>query len=167
MKSYLSLIDTTTKGRYDVTPLFADPAAFSSLVSDLCEHFESNAIDFVVGIDALGFILGTAIAQHMNKGFIPLRKKGKLPGPHFSTELFRDYSGLEKALEVRCDMASAKKKYLIVDEWVETGTQMKAAVTLLEEHGGIIAGIAAINIDENEKTDALTQKYNCYSVWQE
>ncbi len=63
MKDYLKLIDTDTPGRRcDVTPLFADPIAFAELVSDLTEPFASTAIDYVAGIDALGFILGTATA---------------------------------------------------------------------------------------------------------
>jgi adenine phosphoribosyltransferase len=80
MKDYLHLIDTHTRGpRCDVTPLFADAAAFAALVSDLVAPFDAVEIDLVAGSDALGFILGTAIAIRLGRGFIPIRKGGKLP----------------------------------------------------------------------------------------
>ena len=73
MKSYLSLIDTDTSGnRNDVTPLFADAKAFRQMVSDLAEPFLNARIDLVACIDALGFILGSAVAQHLNVGLIPI-----------------------------------------------------------------------------------------------
>lgn len=95
-KEYLRLIDTQTAGpRCDVTPLFADPIAFAELIADLSEPFISTAIDYVAGIDALGFILGTAVALRLNKGFIPIRKGGKLPVAVTARE-FVDYTGESK-----------------------------------------------------------------------
>ncbi len=80
MKKYLSLIDRETPGnRYDVTPIFTDPEAFKQMVSDLYTPFLDSEIDLIAGIDALGFILGSALAQHTGKGFLPIRKGGKLP----------------------------------------------------------------------------------------
>jgi adenine phosphoribosyltransferase len=77
---YLQLIDIQTPGpRCDVTPVFADPAAFAALVDDLAARFADTAFDAVAGIDALGFILGTALAWHAKRGFVPVRKGGKLP----------------------------------------------------------------------------------------
>lgn len=78
--NYRDLIDTKTDGRrYDVTPLFVDHNAFTHLVSDLLHPFTGDQFDCVVGIDALGFILGTAVVVHSKKGFVPIRKGGKLP----------------------------------------------------------------------------------------
>ena len=93
MKDALRLINTQTDGpRCDVTPLFADPQAFAALVADLCAPFMEIDFDYVAGIDALGFILGTAMAMHLKKGFIPIRKGGKLPVAVSRAE-FVDYSG--------------------------------------------------------------------------
>jgi adenine phosphoribosyltransferase len=96
--SYLELIDTDTPGRRcDVTPLFSDFEAFSALVEDLLDRFGGIEFDYVAGIDALGFILGTAIAVQAQKGFVPLRKHGKLP-VEAEVETFVDYTGEETGI---------------------------------------------------------------------
>jgi len=166
MKDYLRLIDTNTSGpRCDVTPLFAHPEAFAELVADLCAPFDAAEIDFVAGIDALGFILGTAIAVHLHKGFIPLRKGGKLPVAVTSVE-FVDYSGQPKALELRQGGLPVGGRVLLVDEWLETGAQVQAAVALVEAAGGVVTGIAAINMDDNPGVRVLRERYKCVAVWE-
>lgn len=146
MKPYLSLIDTKTSGnRCDVTPLFADADSFSAMVSDLAEPFLNSVIDFVACIDALGFIPGAAVAQHLGAGLIPIRKGGKLPVETDSVE-FTDYSGKVKRLDIRKDILPRKARVLLIDEWIETSSRIKAATTLIESQGGIVAGIATINI---------------------
>lgn len=164
---YLQLIDHTTGGsRCDVTPLFADHVAFSALVSDIGEHFGEEAFDVVVGIDSLGFILGTAVALHAGKGFVPVRKGGKLPGMTDETS-FVDYSKQLKSLELRHGAFAPGTRVLLVDEWIETGAQVNAAIELIERQGGIITGIATISMDENEATRALRKKYDCYATEQD
>jgi len=121
MKDYLRLIDTHTRGpRCEVTPLFADAAAFAALVSDLVAPFDAVKIDLVAGIDALGFILGTAIAIRLGKGFIPIRKGGKLPVQADRVD-FVDFTGQSKSLELRAGAVQPGVKILLVDEWIETG----------------------------------------------
>jgi adenine phosphoribosyltransferase len=167
MKDYLRLVDIHTQGRrYDVTPLFADFTAFSELVADLAAPFDPAEIDLVIGIDALGFILGAAIALRLGKGFIPIRKGGKLPVQTDRQELI-DYSGQPKTLELRAGALLPGTRILLVDEWIETGAQAKAAIELVEQQGGIVAGIAAINIDDNEKTRPILEKYPCQTIWVE
>jgi adenine phosphoribosyltransferase len=162
---YLRLVDTNTQGqRNDVTPLFSDYAAFSALVHDLAVHFEDVDPDCVAGIDALGFILGTALAWHFEVGFVPIRKGEKLPVPTHSAQ-FVDYSGQRKSLELRKDALKAGAKVLIVDDWIETGAQVKAAVELVEHQGCTVVGIAAINIDDNPETQVLKAQYNSHTVW--
>lgn len=163
-KPYLQLIDVNTLGsRYDITPLFSDPVAFSELVDDLIEPFEKIMIDKVAGIDALGFILGAVISQRMQKGFIPIRKGGKLP-VEVDRKSFGDYSGFEKSLELRKAAIMPGSAVLIVDEWVESGAQISAAVELIENQGGFVAGIAAINIDDHPTTQRLRDQYFCHSI---
>jgi len=164
MANYRNLIDTQTYGsRYDVTPLFADYDAFSHLVSDLLRPFKEDQFDCIVGIDALGFILGTAVAIHSKKGFVPIRKGGKLPVVSDAIG-FVDYTGQMKSLELRKGAITPGTRVLLVDEWVETGSQVKAAVELIERQGAEIVGIATINMDDNDTTSKLKQYYKCYSV---
>ena len=165
MKDYLRRIDTNTQGpRNDVTPLFGDYGAFSSLVDDLLSHFANVEFDSVAGIDALGFVLGTAIAMRAERGFIAVRKTGKLPVPAV-VATFVDYTTEEKSLEMRTDAISPGAKVLVVDEWIETGAQIQAAIELIEGQGGIVVGIASIDMDENDLTRQLRRKYNCCTVW--
>ena len=77
---YENFVNKNTKGRYDITPLFEDPKVFSSLVEDLIKPFKKIKFNKVVGLDALGFIIGSAVAFKLKKGFVPIRKGGKLPG---------------------------------------------------------------------------------------
>lgn len=165
MKNYLNLIDTDTPGpRCDVTPLFADPAAFTALIRDLTQPFEGIDFNYVAGIDALGFILGTAVAIHFGKGFIPIRKGGKLPVPVISHK-FTDYTGLQKTLELRTDILELENRVLLVDEWIETGAQITTAIDLLESQGADVIGITTINMDENPKTRGLREAYTCHTIW--
>lgn len=165
MKTYLDKIDTETLGnRNDVTPVFADAKAFSQLVADLAKPFRNTQIDFVACIDALGFILGTAIARHLEIGIIPIRKGGKLP-VKTDCEDFRDYSGELKRLEIRRDILPPEARVLLVDEWIETGSQIQASAKLIEAQGGIIVGIATINMDENDTTAKISRKYRVHTIW--
>ena len=153
-RTYLALIDRKTSGnRCDVTPLFADYVAFSALVEPL-------AFEVVVGIDALGFILGAVLALRTHVGFVPVRKGGKLPGAVDSAECV-DYTGQPKTLELRRDALEPGTRVLLVDEWIETGAQAQAAIQLIEGQGGIIAGIASLHVDDNEQTEPLRARYPC------
>ena len=165
MDDYLRLIDKQTQGRrYDITPLFANFQAFSALVEDLIHPFAKIKFDCVAGIDALGFILGAAIAVRLEKGFVPVRKGGKLPVRTDVAE-FVDYTAQNKSLELKVGAIRAGTRVLVVDEWVETGAQVQAAIELGEKQGGVVIGVATINIDDNAVTRQLRNKYQCHSVW--
>jgi len=167
MKAYLALIDTNTQGpRCDVTPLFADREAFSQLADDLAEPFLRSDIGAVVAIDALGFILGTAIAERLGVGLVPARKGGNLPVKTIP-ETFVDYTGEEKALELRTDALKPGVAVLIVDEWIETGAQVSAAIALVERAGACVAGVAAIRMDRCPVTDTLRKQYTVHTVWED
>ena len=167
MKQYLRWIDTNTTGnRNDVTPLFAHHEDFNELVDDLVARVAGTPVDLVACIDSLGFILGTAIAQKLEVGILAVRKGGKLPVETDQTE-FRDYTGLTKQLEIRRDILTQGARVLSVDEWIETGAQVSAAITLIESQGATVAGIATINMDDNEKTRSIASKYKVWSVWAE
>lgn len=160
-RPYLALIDHQTNGqRCDVTPLFADYAAFSALVDELAARVEPLAFDVVAGIDALGFILGAALALRTHTGFVPIRKGGKLPVAVDAAECV-DYTGQRKTLELRRDALRPGTRVLLVDEWIETGAQVRAAIQLIEGQGGAIAGIASLHMDDNEQTESLRARYPC------
>ena len=163
---YIARIDTSGHGRYDVTPIFADARAFAALIDDLLAFAQPLSFEVVAGIDALGFILGSALAIRAGTGFVPIRKEGKLP-VLTESEAFVDYTGTQKALELRPDAVVPRQRVLLVDEWIETGAQVSAAIRLIERHGGVIAGIATIHIDANERTRPLTQRYPCVQVWRD
>jgi adenine phosphoribosyltransferase len=162
---YLEHIDSQTEGpRCDVTPLFADPRAFVALLDDLVALLHEVDFDMIAAIDALGFILGAGLALRTRKGFVPVRKGGKLPVPVDRVE-FVDYSGGSKALELRRDAIDPGSRVLIVDEWIETGAQVAAAARLIEGQGGVVAGIGTIHIDDNEMTRTRLGGYSCYQMW--
>ncbi len=165
---YLSLIDRSKLHykRSDVTPIFAEPAAFAALVEDMIAPWKNEKIDRVVGTDALGFVVGTAIALKLGVGFVPVRKGGKLPVKKESAS-FTDYSGGEKTFELRANPWPAGTRVLLTDEWIETGATARAAVELIERAGGVVVGIAAIAFRKNEKTASLWAKYRCHGVWPE
>lgn len=165
MKNYLSLIDTNTWPRCDVTPLFAAPGALRMLAEDLAAPFIAANIAAVAAVDALGFIVGTAVACQLGVGVLALRKGGKLPA-ETASETFVDYSGEQKSLEVRPFLVTPGMRLLIVDEWIETGAQVNAAARLIERLGGVVAGIATINMDENPQVKELCARYTVHALWQ-
>ncbi|HKT38994.1 MAG TPA: phosphoribosyltransferase family protein [Ktedonobacterales bacterium] len=160
-RPYFTLIDYETGGnRCDVTPLFADYAAFSALIDDLAALVEPLAFDIVAGIDALGFILGAALALRSHTGFVPIRKGGKLPVAVDSAECV-DYTGQRKTLELRQDALKPGARVLLVDEWIETGAQVRTAIQLIEGQGAVVSGIACLHMDNNEQTETLRARYPC------
>ena len=165
---YLSLVDRsrTVYKRSDVTPIFAEPAAFAALVEDLARPWAGERVQQVAGLDALGFIVGTALALKLGAGFVPVRKGGKLPVAH-DRETVTDYSGIAKTLELRTGAFAPGTRVLVVDEWIETGAQARAAIALIERAGGVVVGIAAICLRKNERTADLTARYRCHSLWPE
>jgi adenine phosphoribosyltransferase len=158
----LALVDTSTTPRCDVTPLFADAVALRTVAARLAAPFRGE-VDAVAAIDALGFVLGTAVALELGVGVVTVRKGGKLPVTALREE-FVDYSGEAKALELRPGILTQGQRVLIVDEWVETGTQVVAAAALIERAGSVVAGFAAINIDQNTRTDWLRSRYWCVDI---
>jgi len=165
---YLPLIDRrrTIYKRSDVTPIFAEPAAFAALVGDLAQPFAGAGVQIVAGLDALGFIVGTAVALKLGAGFVPIRKGGKLPIAH-DRETAVDYQGKEKTLELRTGAFAPGTRVLLADEWIETGAQVRAALALIARAGGTVVGIVAIGFRKNERTADLWARYKCHSVWPE
>lgn len=164
MKNNLSLIDRNTSGRCDVTPLFSHFDGFNTLVNDLVNQVPKTGVDIVACIDALGFILGTAISQKLNVGILTIRKGGKLPVVTDKFD-FTDYTGLEKQLEIRKEILSKGMRVLIVDEWIETGAQIGASIKPIENQGAIVVGILSISMDDNKNTQHIKSNYKVITAW--
>ena len=123
----------------DITPLLADPKAFAAAVEALCAGFTDAGIQYVAAVEARGFIFGAAVAAKLGAGFVPIRKKGKLP---FKTEsITYDLEYGTDTLQVHSDAVRKGAKVLMVDDLLATGGTMAAACKLIEKIGGKIAGI--------------------------
>ena len=126
----------------DVTTLFADPRGFRMAVDQLLQPYAGADIDVVVGLEARGFILGGAIAHQLGKGFVPIRKKGKLPGKVISQAYTLEYG--EAVMEIHDDAIEAGAKVLVVDDLLATGGTAEAGIKLLEKLGGNVVECAFI-----------------------
>jgi adenine phosphoribosyltransferase len=126
----------------DVTTLFADPRGMRLAIDQLLAPYVGQHIDKVVGLEARGFIIGGAIAHQLSIGFVPIRKKGKLPGAVISEEYKLEYG--EAVVEVHDDAISAGEKILVVDDLLATGGTAEAGIKLVERLGGEIVGCAFI-----------------------
>ncbi|XP_056296670.1 adenine phosphoribosyltransferase [Pseudoliparis swirei] len=159
---YLSLMAPNTKGPsfawLDPSRLYCNSQAFGDCVKDLLSPFHSDSIDLVVGIDAMGFILGTSVAATLEKGFLAIRKEGHLcVATH--NQNYTDYTGREKTMEVRLDVLKPGMRLLLVDQWIETGGTMKAAIQLVERLGATVVGVAAVAIENTEGGKWIKENY--------
>lgn len=124
----------------DITPLLADSRALSAAINAFCSGFESAGIDYVAAVEARGFIFGTAVAEKLNAGFVPIRKKGKLPAETESITYDLEYGS--GTLEVHRDAFKPPANVLMLDDLLATGGTMAAACELIEKIGGKIVAIA-------------------------
>jgi adenine phosphoribosyltransferase len=123
----------------DITPLLADPKAFEAAVDALCADYTDAGIEYVAAVEARGFIFGAAVAEKLGAGFVPIRKKGKLPGQTESISYDLEYG--RDTLEVHRDAIKSRAKVLMVDDLLATGGTMAAACRLIEKITGQVAGI--------------------------
>ena len=124
----------------DVTTLFAEPRAFKEMIEQFNQKFNGVDIDYIGGIDARGFIIGAALALTREIGFVPVRKKGKLPYDTISEDYALEYG--TATLELHTDAVSAGAKVLIVDDLIATGGTAIAAVNLFRKLNANVIGCA-------------------------
>ena len=161
---YLPLMAPNVKGErfawLDPSTIYINAAAFHALVDDLAAPFDSSEIDVVAAFDAMGFVLGSAIATRLGKGFLTIRKAGKVP---VETDVvdFVNYSARTQQMEMRKPAFAPGTRVLLVDQWVETGGTMDAGIRLVERQGGVIAGIAAVCIEETAGGAVYRDRYRC------
>ena len=172
---YLAIMSPNTKGDkfawLDPTSIYINARAFQDLLDDFQTDLASVEFDVVAGLDAMGFVLGAGLAARRNVGFLPIRKAGKLCVDTDSVE-FGNYSGRVQNMEMRAPAFPPGTRVLLADQWVETGGTMDGAIRLVEQQQGIVAGLAAIAIEENERTLGYRKQYPCASavvpgsIWQ-
>lgn len=126
----------------DVTTLFADARGFRMAIDQLLSPYAGLAIDKVAGLEARGFILGGAVAHQLSKGFVPIRKKGKLPGRTIAQSYTLEYG--EAVIEVHDDALQPGEKVLLVDDLLATGGTAEAGIRLIERLGGQVIGCAFV-----------------------
>lgn len=126
----------------DITTLLKDPRAFNYVIEQFYERYKNIPIDLVAGIESRGFILGGAIAHRLHKGFIPIRKEGKLPYKTEKESYQLEYG--RATVEVHVDAISGGAKVLVVDDLIATGGTMIAAISLIERLAGELVECAVI-----------------------
>ncbi|MHC5075231.1 MAG: adenine phosphoribosyltransferase [Planctomycetota bacterium] len=146
----------------DITPLLGDVNALTQAIEALCEGFTKDNIDYVAAVEARGFILGASIAERLGAGFIPIRKKGKLPSETESITYELEYG--TDSLEVHKDALQTGNRVLMFDDLLATGGTMAAACKLIEKIGGNIIGISfLIELTDLKGRQKLTD-YNIHTV---
>ncbi len=164
---YLRLMAPNTKGGgfawLDPTSIYINGGAFHDLLDDLHADLEGVDVDVVAGLDAMGFVLGTALAVRLGVGFLPIRKAGKLC-VDTDRVAFTNYSGRTQHMEMRLPAFAPGTRVLLVDQWIETGGTMEGAIALVERQQGGVAGLAAVAIESTERSAAFREKYRCVSA---
>ena len=164
---YLDIMSPNTKGEkfawLDPTSIYINGDAFHDLINDLVLDLKNVKCDVVAGLDAMGFVLGTALATRLNVGFLPIRKAGKLCVDTDSVT-FTNYSGRTQDMEVRTPAFLSGTRVLLVDQWIETGGTMDGAIRLVKRQKGIVAGIVAIAMESNDKTDEYRECFPCITA---
>ena len=125
---------------YDVTTLLRDPGGFQQALDDLVAPYDENAVDVVVGIESRGFILGAAVADRLNAGFVLVRKPGNLPANTIQVSYDLEYGS--DVLEMHADAIELGQRVLIVDDLLATGGTARATIDLVKQTGGEILGLA-------------------------
>jgi len=148
---------------WDITPLLKDEVYFRECIRLLAEHYRGKAIDVIVSNEARGFIVGAALAYELGVGFVPVRKKGKLPFKCVNLTYKKEYEC--DTIEIHEDAIERGQKVLLVDDLLATGGTIKANIDLVEKLGGKVVGIGfLIELGYLNGRKAIGDKYDVYSL---
>jgi adenine phosphoribosyltransferase len=126
----------------DITTLFQDPVGLRTSVDRLVQPYQGTRIDKVAGIEARGFIVGGAVAHQLEAGFVPIRKKGKLPWKAIGQDYELEYGS--DRIEMHEDAVSRGEHVLLVDDLIATGGTAEASIRMIEQAGGQLIGLAVV-----------------------
>ena len=123
----------------DITPILHNPETYNYVIDKMVEYYSEFEIDYVAAIEARGFLFGPQIAMRLNKGFIPIRKPGKLPAEVISAEYELEYG--TNTIEIHKDAVKSGDKILLIDDLLATGGTTRAAINLIEKLEGEVVGV--------------------------
>ncbi|MGA2386759.1 MAG: adenine phosphoribosyltransferase [Candidatus Bathyarchaeia archaeon] len=150
---------------WDITPLLKDKDSLHESVKLLADHFRKEPIDLVVSNEARGFIVGAAVAYELGVGFVPIRKKGKLPSKCVDLTYKKEYES--DTIEIHEDAIVKGQKVLLIDDLLATGGTMKANIDLVEKLGGEVVGLGfLIELGYLQGRKVVENKYDVYSLIQ-
>jgi adenine phosphoribosyltransferase len=149
---------------YDVTTLLRDPGGFKLAIDTIAEPYRERDINLVVGIESRGFILGSAVADRVGAGFVPVRKLGKLPSETVRASYDLEYGS--DSLEMHRDAIQPGQRVLIVDDLLATGGTARATIDLVRQLGGAVQGVAFLIELVELKGRARLQGEDVYAVLQ-
>src|SRR5215831_997911 len=127
---------------YDITTLLKEPRGLKGVIDGLKDHYSASGASLVIGIEARGFIFAPALAYALGAGFVPVRKPKKLPGERLSISYDLEYG--QDTLEVHTGAIAAGQRVLIVDDLLATGGTARATARLIEQSGGVVAGLGFV-----------------------
>ena len=148
---------------WDITPLLKDKDAFRECIKQLANQFRTKKIDLVASNEARGFIIGGALAYELGAGFVPIRKKGKLPSKVVNLTYSKEYES--DTVEMHQDAVEPGQKVLLVDDLLATGGTIKANAEMVEKLGGQVVGMAfLIELEYLHGRENLGTKYDIFSL---
>jgi adenine phosphoribosyltransferase len=148
---------------WDITPLLKDKECFKESIRLLADHYRGKDIDVIVSNEARGFIVGAALAYELGVGFVPVRKKGKLPSNCVDLTYKKEYEC--DTIEVHEDAIEKGQKVLLIDDLLATGGTIKANIDLVEKLGGEVVGIGfLIELGYLDGRNAIGDKYEIFSI---
>ena len=167
LKKYIrSIQDYPKKGILfrDITTLIKDKNAFKNCIDQMSSKLNGINYDKIAAIESRGFIFASPLSYNLNKSYILLRKKNKLPAERYSVDFELEYG--KATLEIHKDSISPKEKVIIIDDLIATGGTAEAAAKLIEKSGGKVAAfIFVINLFDLGGKDLLEKKgYKCFSL---
>jgi adenine phosphoribosyltransferase len=147
----------------DLTHILSQPQVFPALIEALASPFLHEGITRVATVDAGGFALGGGMAHRLGAGLALIRKAGRIAWEVESATCV-DWSGKEKTLEIARDAVSASDRVLVVDDWSETGGQLRTAIELVERLGAKVIGVACLHIGTSVRQDVRLAGYRLHSL---
>jgi adenine phosphoribosyltransferase len=146
----------------DITTLIKEPKPFKYVIDTIVNHYKNEKIDKVVSVEARGYIFGGVIAYHLNCGFVPVRKPGKLPAETISKEYTLEYGS--NTIEIHKDAIEEGERILVFDDLLATGGTVLATCQLIEQLGGIVVGCVFITKLTYLHGDDTLKNYEVFSL---
>jgi adenine phosphoribosyltransferase len=148
---------------WDITMLLKDKHAFRECIKQMADHYRDKDIDVVVSNEARGFILGAALAYELGAGFVPIRKKGKLPSKTVNLTYKKEYES--DTIEIHEDSIEPGQKILLIDDLLATGGTIEANAELVEKLGGKVVGMGfLIELGYLHGRETLGNRYEIFSI---